>query len=119
MLCLPAVIAGSVLFSTLLAPAVYAAAAAKADDDDDAVGCTGADCFGITIGQSVERMTGKLGLPQPNMTPAELAHPSVSRWRQASSVGPPPASHEWVKHLGRMGGTDICFNLFLFSVSGV
>ena len=49
MLCLPAVIAGSVLFSTLLAPAVYAAAAAKADDDDDAVGCTGADCFGDTF----------------------------------------------------------------------
>ena len=39
----------SVLFSTLLAPAVYAAAAAKADDDDDAVGRAGADGFGDTF----------------------------------------------------------------------
>ena len=38
-LCLPVVILGSVLFSTLLAPSVYS----KYADDD---GCTGADCFG-------------------------------------------------------------------------
>ena len=48
MLCLPAVIAGSILFSTLLAPAVYAANAST-DDDDDAVGCVGAACFGDTF----------------------------------------------------------------------
>ena len=41
-LILPSVSLAAILFSTVLAPAVYAA---HADDD----GCTGADCFGLTF----------------------------------------------------------------------
>lgn len=48
MLCLPTVLMGSVLYSTLLAPAVYKAHSVQPDDDGEAE-CLGVGCFGDTF----------------------------------------------------------------------